>query len=147
ELADHRGHLLRDTAGDDHEIGLPRRRPEHLGAKARDIETRGAHGHHLNGAAGQAERHGPDGALAHPVHHVVERGENYPLRLLVSKQNLPHVLDIVRIAGGVLKAPGTELAFDLGISQMITHTSILMGCTTDWKQRKANAVTGLAGDS
>jgi hypothetical protein len=47
---------------------------EHFGAEAGDIETRSGHRHHLDCAASQAERHGPDGVLARPVDRVAERG-------------------------------------------------------------------------
>src|SRR6266404_7984529 len=76
ELANYRRHFVGDAAGNDHEVRLPRRRPEHFSAKARDIEARRAHRHHLNGAAGEAKRHRPDRILAHPVDGRIERGHD-----------------------------------------------------------------------
>ena len=76
ELANDGSHFLREAAGDDHQIGLARRRAENFGAEAGDVETGGGHGHHLDGAAGEAETERPDGAAARPVHGFVERGED-----------------------------------------------------------------------
>src|SRR5215472_1186319 len=61
--ANDRCHFLREAAGDDHEVGLPRRRAEDLSAKAGDIEAGGSHGHHFDRAAGESEAQGPDGAF------------------------------------------------------------------------------------
>jgi len=55
EVANHRRHLVADASGDDHQIRLARRPAEHFRAEAGDIEARGGHRHHLDGAAGQAE--------------------------------------------------------------------------------------------
>jgi len=51
--------FLRETAGDDHEIGLARGWAEDFGAETREVKTRGGHGHHLDGAAGQAKNKRP----------------------------------------------------------------------------------------
>src|SRR5262249_1489911 len=67
KTADHRPHLVTDAPADDHEVGLPRRAPEHFRAEAGDIEARRRHRHHLDGATSEAERHGPDRILARPV--------------------------------------------------------------------------------
>ena len=80
ELANHRRHFVGDAAGNNHQVGLPRRWPEYFGAEARNIETRRAHRHHLDRAAGQAKRHRPDGILAHPVDGRVERGHDDVVR-------------------------------------------------------------------
>jgi hypothetical protein len=76
ELANDGSHFLREAAGDDHEIGLARRWAKNLGAETRDVEAGGGHGHHFDGAAGEPESEGPDGAAASPVHSFVERREN-----------------------------------------------------------------------
>ena len=67
------GHLEVDRAGHDHQVGLPRRGPEGAGAEAVDVEARGAGRHHLDGAAGQAERHRPHARLARPVDGLLQR--------------------------------------------------------------------------
>src|SRR5208282_5607655 len=72
-------HFVGHAAGNDDQVALPRGRAKHFGTEAGNIEPRRAHGHHLNGAAGQTKRHGPDGTLAHPVDRGVERGEHQSL--------------------------------------------------------------------
>src|SRR5229473_45355 len=76
ELANYGCHFVRDAAGNNHQVRLPWRRPEHFGAEARDIETRRTHRHHFNCATGEAKRHRPDGILAHPVDGRIERGHD-----------------------------------------------------------------------
>ena len=65
DLAHDRGHLLADPAGDDHQVGLARRGGEALHAEPGDVVVGRADGHHLDGAAGQAEGRRPDRGLAH----------------------------------------------------------------------------------
>jgi len=60
ETANNRSHLLRDTAGHNHQVCLPRRGAKDFGAEARNVVTGGAHRHHFNRAAGQAEGHRPN---------------------------------------------------------------------------------------
>src|SRR6266542_3928997 len=72
-------HLQGDGAGDDHQVGLARAGAKDLRAEARDIEARGGRGDHLDGAAGQAKRHGPDGGLPRPVENVVHRADHQVL--------------------------------------------------------------------
>ena len=60
DLAERRGHLVRDAAGDDQQVGLARRGAEDLHAEARDVVARRDDRHHLDRAAGEAERVGPD---------------------------------------------------------------------------------------
>ena len=77
DAAQHRRHLPRQPAGDDHQVRLARRPAEDLGAKPRDVVAAAAHRHHLDGAARQAERHRPDGRPARPLHHLLDgRREN-----------------------------------------------------------------------
>src|SRR5262249_10290310 len=59
----------------DHEVALPGRAPGDE-SEAVPVVAAGPGGHHLYGAAGQAERHRPQAGLARPVHHVVHRGEH-----------------------------------------------------------------------
>src|SRR5919107_5856527 len=49
------GHLGRDGARDDHDVGLPRRGSEETGAESVEVVVGHARRHHLDGAAGQAE--------------------------------------------------------------------------------------------
>jgi len=63
---------LRKAAGNNHQIGLARRRTKNFGAETRHVEARGGHGHHFNGAAGEAESERPNGAFARPVYGLVQ---------------------------------------------------------------------------
>src|SRR5262249_7095541 len=136
ELADHRRHLPGDAAGNDHEIGLTRRRTKYFGAEARNIKTGSAHGHHLNGATGQAKSHRPDRALAHPVDHVVQRGHDYSLRLLVAEQQLFHPIGVHRIAASVLEALDHLSALHVGSYESILHDlSIVIRCPAKSKDQ------------
>ena len=67
------GHLVGERAGHDHHIRLPRAGPED-DAEAVLIVARGGEVHHLDGAAGESEGHGPQGALAGPVGDLVHCG-------------------------------------------------------------------------
>jgi len=80
QVADHWGHFIGNAPGDDHQVRLPRRATKNLRPEARDIEARCAHGHHFDGAARQAERHGPDGVLTRPVDGLVKRRQNESFR-------------------------------------------------------------------
>src|SRR5439155_25818433 len=59
ESSDPGRHLVIDGAGDDHQVGLARRGPEGPGAEAVHVETGCPRCHYFDGAASQAERHGP----------------------------------------------------------------------------------------
>src|SRR5438445_5108608 len=76
KLADNGRHLLRETSGHNHQVCLTRRGTKYFRAKSRHVKTRRGHGHHFNGAAGQAESEGPDRAPTRPIHGFIERGEN-----------------------------------------------------------------------
>ena len=71
-LAQGRRHLVGERAGDDHDVGLARARAEDDAHAVLVVAGRGQV-HHLDGAAGEAEGHGPEGALAGPVGDLVER--------------------------------------------------------------------------
>ena len=58
-----RRHLLRHRAGHDHHVRLARRRPRH-DAEAVEVVARHERRDHLDGAAGEAERHRPERRLA-----------------------------------------------------------------------------------
>ena len=70
-LAQGRRHLVGERAGDDHDVGLARARAEDDAHAVLVVAGRGQV-HHLDGAAGEAEGHGPEGALAGPVGDLVE---------------------------------------------------------------------------
>src|SRR5208283_178269 len=76
KLANDRSHFLRETSGNNHEIGLAGRGTKNFGAEAGQVVAGGGHGHHFYGAAGEAETQGPNGAFASPVHGFIELGED-----------------------------------------------------------------------
>lgn len=79
-LAKSGSHLVGESAGDDHAIRLARAGPEN-DAEAVEIVAGGAGVHHFDGAAGEAEGHGPDGAAAGPVHQIVHLRDHELRRL------------------------------------------------------------------
>jgi hypothetical protein len=72
-LSQGRGHLVGEGSGDNHDIGLAGRGTEN-DAKAILVVAGGGQVHHLDGAAGETERHGPERALSRPVGNLVECG-------------------------------------------------------------------------
>src|ERR1035438_10533415 len=56
----HRSHLQRNCSGHNHQVALARAGAKYLRPEARDVETRSRSRDHLDRAAGQAERHGPN---------------------------------------------------------------------------------------
>ena len=83
DLAEHRRHLLADPAGHDHQVGLARAGPEDLHAEAGEVVLRAAAGHHLDRAAGQAERRRPEAGLAHVAGEALDGGEQDAARQLL----------------------------------------------------------------
>jgi len=71
DLPQRGGHFVGERAGDDHDVGLARGGAED-DAQAVLVVARGGEVHHFDGAAGEAEGHGPEGALARPVGYAVE---------------------------------------------------------------------------
>lgn len=71
DLAQSWRHLVRERAGDDHDIGLTGRGAENDSHAILVVAWCGEM-HHFNGAAGETEGHGPEGALACPVGDLVE---------------------------------------------------------------------------
>jgi len=71
DLSESGSHLVGECAGYDHDVGLARAGAEDY-AQAVLVVARGGEVHHLDGAAGEAEGHGPEGALAGPVGDLVE---------------------------------------------------------------------------
>ncbi len=66
-------HFVGQGAGDDHDVGLAGGGAEDY-AQAVLVVAGGGEVHHFDGAAGEAEGHGPEGALAGPVGDLVEGG-------------------------------------------------------------------------
>jgi hypothetical protein len=83
DLAQHRGHLLADPAGDDHQVGLAGAGPEDLHAEAGEVVLRAAAGHHLDGTASQAERGRPERRLAHVAGDALDGREQNAARQLL----------------------------------------------------------------
>jgi hypothetical protein len=76
KLANDGAHFDGKATGDDHEVGLPGRRTKNFCAETGEVVAGGSHGHHLDGATGEAKAEGPDGTLASPVHGLVELGKD-----------------------------------------------------------------------
>lgn len=72
-LAESRGHLVRQCTGDNHNIGLTRRSTEN-DSKTILIVTGGRKVHHLHGAACKTEGHRPQRALTSPIGNLIEGG-------------------------------------------------------------------------
>jgi hypothetical protein len=71
DLTERGRHFVRQCTGYDHDVGLARRGAED-DAHPVLVVARGGEVHHFDGAAGEAEGHGPEGALAGPVGDLVE---------------------------------------------------------------------------
>lgn len=65
------GHLVGEGAGDDHDVGLTGGGTEN-DAHAILVVARGGEVHHFDGAAGEAEGHGPEGGLTAPVDDLIK---------------------------------------------------------------------------
>ena len=106
-LSQRRGHLVCEGSGDNHDIRLTGRGTEN------DTETIlvvswGGQVHHLDGAAGKTEGHGPERALAGPVGDLVEGGPTHgisPCRHSISRQHFSHAVEcshVQRVLHGAL---------------------------------------------
>ncbi len=74
DAADDRRHLDRHPAGEDEQVGLARRGAEGLEAEAGDVQARADDRHHLDRAAGEAERQRVDRVALRPGDRLLERG-------------------------------------------------------------------------
>lgn len=72
-LAQRGRHLVGQSAGDNHDVGLAGGGTEN-NAEAVLVVAGSGQVHHLDGAAGETEGHGPEGALSRPVCYLVEGG-------------------------------------------------------------------------
>jgi hypothetical protein len=70
-LSERGSHLIRERTGNDHNVGLTRRGTENY-TKSILVVAWCREMHHFDRAAGEAEGHGPEGALTGPVSYLVE---------------------------------------------------------------------------
>jgi hypothetical protein len=73
DLSQGRSHLVRERAGNNHNIGLARRSTEDYTETILIVAGSGKV-HHFDGAAGKSEGHGPEGPLTRPVGNLVKSG-------------------------------------------------------------------------
>src|SRR5690606_40112432 len=85
DLLHPRGDLLVDRTGDDHEIRLPRRRPEDHPEPV-EVVTGGTGRHHLDRAAGDPEEEVPQRRLPAPIDEAPEGNGDDAGELLVVDQ-------------------------------------------------------------
>src|SRR4051812_14545769 len=95
-------HLDRDAPGEDEQVGLARRGAEGLEAEARDVDAGGDDRHHLDRAAGQAERRGEHRVSLCPRDGLVERGGEHRLAYVL--------LELVTLELAAQQLLGLELA-------------------------------------
>lgn len=105
-LAKSRGHLVGESAGDDHAVGLAGAGPED-DPESVEVVAGGAGVHHLDGAAGEPEGHGPDGATAGPVHQIVDLRDHELRRLGQPRRRRGRGRRRPRIGGGRASAAGS----------------------------------------
>ena len=79
-LAQSRGHLVGESSGNNHAIGLAGAGSED-DTEAVEVITGGARVHHLHSAAGKAKGHGPDGTFPRPIHECIDFGDHEICRL------------------------------------------------------------------
>src|SRR5439155_17673941 len=68
-----------DAPGEDEQVGLARRGTERLEAEARHVDARRDDAHHLDRAAGEAERRREQRVAASPVERLLERRREHAL--------------------------------------------------------------------
>src|SRR5215831_15230867 len=75
-------HFLCHCPRNNHQVGLPWRRPKNFTPKSRDVIARRSGCDHFNGAASQAKLQWPDGVLAPPVIKLLHRShpDSLPLQ-------------------------------------------------------------------
>src|SRR4051794_2117448 len=113
DAPDDRSHLDRDAARHDEHVGLAGRGPERLEAEAGDVGPGPDHRHHLDGAAGQAERGREERVGAGPVQRALQRRGHHRLldellelgALQVAAEHVAGLqlagAELVRAAGGL----------------------------------------------
>src|SRR5690606_12812432 len=74
ETNNRHAHLLRDRAGNDHQVCLPRAGAHDFHTKARQVVARSRRSDHFNRAACQAEEHRPHRVFAAPVIDLAQTG-------------------------------------------------------------------------
>src|SRR4051794_11421853 len=79
DAPDDRRHLDADAAAEDQQVGLARGGAECLEPETRDVHARGDDRHHLDRAAGKAERRREHRVAARPADGLVERRRDHAL--------------------------------------------------------------------
>src|SRR5439155_18897056 len=102
DTPDDRGHLDAHAAAEDEHVRLARRGAERLEAEPRDVHARADDRHHLDRAAGQAERRGEHRVALRPVDGLVERRRDDPL--------LDVLLELLALEVAAQHVAGPELA-------------------------------------
>lgn len=109
-------HLVGERSGDNHNVRLTR------GGTENDAETilivaRGGKVHHFDGAAGETERHGPEGSLTGPIGDLIEGGPGQNFKLATVRPRLGNIL---------ISKLGPSREFDRGGRTM--HTAPVPWC-------------------
>ena len=110
DLPQRLGHLVDDAAGDDEQVGLSRRRAERLHPEARDVVARRDDRHHLDRAAGEAERVRPHRLRLRPRDGPLERRQHEPLLEL---------FDLLLEDAGALALPQHALGLEAVVAQRL----------------------------
>src|SRR2546422_4308553 len=105
DLAEHGRHLLADPTGHDHQVGLAGAGPEDLHTEAAEVVVGRAGGHHLDGAAGQAEGGRPHRVAPGPLDEVFDPG---------GEEALPERLEAHQAAWPFSPSPGQDEARSTG---------------------------------
>src|SRR5699024_9623264 len=92
--AHHRGHLVAEPSGDDQQVRLTGGGAEHLHPEPGDVEPGGAHGHHLDRAAGQTEGHRPHRGGTGPADDVLNLAQHEVAGNLVLESHLASPLSV-----------------------------------------------------
>ena len=85
DLSKRRSHLVCKGTGNNHNIGLSRGGTEDY-TKSILIVPWGGEMHHFDGATGESEGHGPEGALTGPVGYLIEGCSAFGCQLLHPKE-------------------------------------------------------------
>jgi hypothetical protein len=124
-LSESRRHLVCERTSNDHDIGLSRGSSENY-TKSILVVAGSGKVHHFDGAAGQAECHGPEGALASPIGYLIESCSMRWVSAIEHKETFLHPcspasLDIDEIE--------TALFVDV---QCVLHNALLPLLTRQW---------------
>ena len=106
DLAQHRPHLLRDPARDDHQVGLPRRRAEHLHPPPRQVVV-GRRRRPSSRSRSRPVRTWPaTSSSSGPRHGLAHRGQQEPaLDLVLDRPDRPAGVDAGDDSAGIRSGP------------------------------------------